>query len=91
VAVSPSSRRSAARTVVLSGTTYRPSLGQSAVVHRVAPICAVTGIMPQPYVTAAATASMAAHWGSGTVMKWNGDGPRQNQISPVNSRFMRSE
>ena len=45
---SPSSSCSALRTHALTGTTYCPSFGHSDVAHRVRPIVASTGIIPQP-------------------------------------------
>ena len=48
VTTSPSSRPSAFRTHAFTGTMYRPSLGHSDVFHSVSPMCAVTGIIPQP-------------------------------------------
>ena len=48
VTSSPSSSPSAFRTEVFSGTMYLPSFGHSEVDHFVSPMCAVTGIIPQP-------------------------------------------
>src|SRR5256885_267605 len=53
------------------------------------PISAVTGIMPHPYVTKSDSASKYALSSSGTVMKYQGAGPRQYQISPENSTSFR--
>jgi hypothetical protein len=72
-----------------SGTTYPPFFGNNDVVHCVDPMCAVTGIIPQPYVTDDAVTCSCALSSSGTVTKWYGDGPRQNHTSPLNSRFTR--
>ena len=44
--------------------------------------------MPQPYVTSLDADSSAAHSSSGTVTKWCGAGPFQNQISPLNSSLI---
>ena len=50
------------------------------------PSRAVTGTIPQPYVTNEEAPSMPPHSSSGTDTKWCGAGPRQNHTSPLNSR-----
>src|SRR5262249_52431548 len=54
-------------------------------------ISASTGTMPQPYVTSEATASSSRLSGSGTVTKYHGAGPFQNQISPRNANIILKE
>lgn len=87
---SPTTMPSAARTTLLSGTTYRPSFGYIEVVHRVDPITTSTGIIPQPYVTTDDRDSIRALSSSGTVTKKYGDGPRHSHTSPLNSKSTRS-
>src|SRR5690349_16235178 len=87
---SPSSRLSALRTLALIGTMYNSSLGHKEVCHSLLPMRTVTGIIPQPYVTILDMAFRSRLCPSGTVTKNHGEGPRQNQILPVNSIFIKT-
>ena len=46
---------------------------------------------PQPYVTSDEIARISRQSSAGTAMKWNGDGPRQYVISPLNSSCIKDQ
>jgi hypothetical protein len=52
------------------GITKAFARGQSDVVQTVSPMRHLTGTMPQPYVTAAATWAIRSASSSGTTTKW---------------------
>src|SRR5699024_648978 len=85
---SPSPTSSARWTTALTGSRYRPSLGNRAVVKWVSPIIASTATWPQYSRPRAAAFTSADSSGSISTNR-NGAGPRHSMISPSNSQSTR--